>query len=460
MTKRNLIIPAVLVVAVISLLIPSVTLAEDSPPQPQADVNIYFFWGDGCQYCAAEKIFLEYLVGKYPQVEIHDFELYYSKPNQEIFKQFADYLDFQPQAVPVTIIADQKWVGFRDEYKAEIENTIQACLETPCAVDVGLELGIIQEDPSATSPPPETATPSESSNIINLPVFGQVDLNAQSLLVSTVIIGFVDGFNPCSLWVLSMLLAITLHSGSRAKIITVGLTFLIVTTIVYSLFIVGVFTLFSYVSYLKWIQAVVALIALAFGVINIKDYFWYKEGVSFSISDKHKPKLYQNMRSTVVTPRSLLGLIASTAVLAVGVSLVEFACTAGFPVIWSNLMIANNVGIWTFILLLGLYMLIYLIDELAVFGAAVATMKASRLEEKHGRALKLVSGMVILALGVVMLVNPEAMNHLNTSLLVFAAALAGAWAIYIIHQRILPRFGVYIGSGLKKPKQQKKYRRH
>ncbi len=194
--------------------------------------------------------------------------------------------------------------------------------------------------------------------------------------------------------------------------------------------------------------------------MNIKDYFWYKEGVSFTISDKHKPKIYQNMRSTVVTPRSIIGLIGSTAVLAVGVSLVEFACTAGFPVIWSNLMIANNVSTWTFIGLLGLYMLIYLLDELAVFGVAVVSMKASKLEEKHGRILKLVSGTIIFALGVVMLINPELMNHLNTSLLVFAAALALTWAIYIIHQRLLPRFGIYIGTGFKKPKSKKHKKRH
>jgi len=201
---------------------------------------------------------------------------------------------------------------------------------------------------------------------------------------------------------------------------------------------------------------VVAFVAIAFGMINIKDYFWYKEGVSFTISDRHKPKIYQNMRSAVVTPRSILGLITSTAVLAVGVSLISFACTAGFPVIWSNLMVANNVGSWTFVMLLGLYMLIYLMDELAVFGAAVVTMKASKVEEKHGRVLKLVSGMIIFILGVVMLINPNLMNQINTSLLVFTFALALTWALYIIHQRILPRFGVYIGSGFQRPKSKKK----
>jgi uncharacterized membrane protein HdeD (DUF308 family) len=147
-----------------------------------------------------------------------------------------------------------------------------------------------------------------------------------------------------------------------------------------------------------------------------------------------------------------MGLIGSTAVLAIGVSLIEFACTAGFPVIWSNLVSSSNVSTATFLFLLAVYMIIYLIDELVIFGAAVITMKASRLEEKHGRILKLISGVVILALGIVMLINPELMNQLNSSILVFGFALASAFLIFLIHQKVLPQLGIFIGTGFKKSK--------
>ncbi len=401
-------------------------------------VNIYFFWGDGCPHCATEKPFLESLVRKYPQVELRAYEIYYVEENRILFQGFGEALDFEPQGVPTTIIGKQVWVGFREEYKAEIEAAVQACMVNQCEFDPGEEVFSQKES---------TLTEKASEHIVQMPFLGSVDLANKSLFSSTAIIGFVDGFNPCSLWVLSVLLAITLHSGSRTKILIVGLTFLITTVIVYSFFISGVFTILSYVGYLKWIQVIIALIAFVFGVINLKDYFWYKEGISFTISDKHKPKIYQNMRSTVVTPRSITGLVSSTVVLAIGVSLIEFACTAGFPVIWSNLMLSSNVSAMTFVLLLIIYMLIYLIDELVVFGIAVTTMKAGRIEEKHGRILKLISGSVILALSLVMLINPELMNQLNTSLAVFSAALGAAGMIYIIHQFILPRLGIFIGTG-------------
>jgi uncharacterized membrane protein HdeD (DUF308 family) len=154
-----------------------------------------------------------------------------------------------------------------------------------------------------------------------------------------------------------------------------------------------------------------------------------------------------------------LGLIGSSAALAVGVSFIEFSCTAGFPVIWSNLVAANNVSTIDFVLLLGLYMLIYLLDELAVFITAAVTMKASRMEEKHGRLLKLASGVIMLALGFVMLVNPKWMNNVGTSLLVFLAAIALTFLVSFIHRKVLPRFGILIGSEFQ-PNKKRKHGKH
>ena len=422
--------------------------AQASPDRAQGDVNLYFFWGDGCPHCEDEKLFLDVLIKEYPQVKILDYEVWYDKDNQEILKKAGEVMGFKPQGVPITIIGERMWVGFREQYEQEMRAAVASCIANACISPLDAEI---------LAPPVTPEIIENSDQVITLPFFGEIDLGKQSLAVSTLIIGFVDGFNPCSLWVISVLLALTLTSGSRTKVITVGLTYLIVTTIVYSLFILGVFTLFSYIGYLKWIQVIVALVAIGFGLVNMKDYFWYKEGVSFTISDKHKPKLYKNMRDSVVTPRSLIGLIGTTAVMAAGVSLIEFSCTAGFPVIWSNIMIANKVSPLYFALLLGLYMLIYLLDEIGVVAVASITMKAARVEEKHGRLLKLISGTIMLALGIVMLIDPTIMNTLSSSLVVFAIALALTALIYFIHQKILPGMGVYIGSGFKETKKRKRH---
>jgi hypothetical protein len=134
-------------------------------------------------------------------------------------------------------------------------------------------------------------------------------------------------------------------------------------------------------------------------------------------------------------------------VMALGIALIELPCTAGFPVLWSNLVAGQGVSPVEFWLLLGLYMGIYLLDELIVFGTAVYTLKMSRMEEKHGRVLKLVGGMVMLALALVLLLDPERMNTFGGSLAVFAAALAATLLILLVHRRLLPALGMTSGRG-------------
>jgi cytochrome c biogenesis protein CcdA len=206
------------------------------------------------------------------------------------------------------------------------------------------------------------------------------------------------------------------------------------------------FTIFTFISFVGWIRVLVALVALFFAAVNIKDYFFYKEGISFTIADEKKPGIARGIRRVMDSSQSLWGLVGATIALAAGVSLVEFSCTAGFPVLWSNLLAANQVEPLTFVLLLLLYMLIYQLDELAIFFVAVFTLKASRLEEKHGRILKLVGGVLMLTLAVVMVLNPNLLDDLSTALIVFAAAFGVTGLILLVHRRILPHFGIWIGT--------------
>ncbi|MEW6650369.1 MAG: hypothetical protein AB1453_09280, partial [Chloroflexota bacterium] len=284
------------------------------------------------------------------------------------------------------------------------------------------------------------------SSQISLPLIGAVDLSRQSLVVSTALIAFVDGFNPCSIWVLTKLLALTLHTSSRRKVVIIGVVFLTITAAVYALFIAGLFTLFTFINFMGWIRVLVALVALFFAAVNIKDYFFYKQGLSFTIADEKKPGIARGIRRVMDSSQSLWGLIGATIALAAGVSLVEFTCTAGFPVLWSNLLAANAIEPREFVLLLLLYMLIYQFDELAIFFVAVFTLKASRLEEKHGRILKLIGGVLMLTLAGVMVINPSLLENLGNALVIFAAAFAVTALILLVHRRILPAFGIWIGS--------------
>jgi hypothetical protein len=282
--------------------------------------------------------------------------------------------------------------------------------------------------------------------VVSLPIFGEVDAGTQPLALSTLLIAVVDGVNPCSLWVLSVLLALTLRTGSRRTIAVIGLTFIFVTALVYALFIAGLFSIFSVASSAPWVRVVVALVAAGFAAINIKDFFWFKKGVSLTIPQSSKPGIYQRMRGVLARADSMPALVAATAVLAAGVSFVELACTAGFPVLWTNIVADRDVTPAVFALLLGLYMLVYQLDELVIFGAAVVTMRVAKLQEKQGRLLKLVGGILMLSLAIVMLVNPLLMNNVATALLVFTAAGAATLLVLLIERIVRSRLGIRIST--------------
>lgn len=182
-----------------------------------------------------------------------------------------------------------------------------------------------------------------------------------------------------------------------------------------------------------------ALFATGFALINIKDYFWFKKGVSLTIPESRKPVVYKRIRGAIAVADSIPALVAATTVLAAGVSFVELACTAGFPILWTNILAAKQVGLTTFILLLLLYMFVYQLDELVIFGSAVFTLHSTKLQEKQGRLLKLIGGMLMLSLAVVMLAKPSLMNNIGSSLLVFAGAAAATLLVFVLDRVIRGR---------------------
>jgi len=129
--------------------------------------------------------------------------------------------------------------------------------------------------------------------------------------------------------------------------------------------------------------------------------------------------------------------------------MVEFSCTAGFPVLWTNLLTSQQVNTPTFIGLLLLYMVVYNLIALGIFIVAVFTLKSGKMEEKHGRILKLIGGVLMVTLAGVMVINPSLMSDLGDSLIVFGIAFIVGCLLLVLHRVILPRFGIYIGSETK-----------
>jgi hypothetical protein len=412
--------------------------AQDAAVHP---VDVYYFWGEGCPVCADQRVFLNGLSERYPEVTVHAFEVWNDAESRSLLEAFAAAFSRPVTGVPVTFIGDDAWVGFSQVAGRQMTASVES-YRTYAAPDAAdrLPADVRSRFLARSTPvaPPTSAVVAPGANVIEIPWVGMIDLAGYSLLVSTLLIAFVDGFNPCSLWVLALLLGVVLNTRKRSKVLLVGLTFLVITASVYGLFIAGLFSVFSYVAYLDWIRALVAGLALAFAVINIKDYFAYKQGISLTIDDRAKPGIYADLRKIMRSRESLPATLAATAGMALGVTLVELPCTAGLPVLWTNLLAGAGVETPAFVGLLAAYMAVYLLDELLVFGVAVVTMRIARFEEREGRVLKLVGGSVMLALAVAMLWMPDLLESIGGMLALFGVALAGSLVVVVAHRFVHP----------------------
>jgi len=387
-------------------------LASIAPAQADTRVDtaaLHVFWSQDCPVCIRQKAWIEGLGTRFPGLQVVEMELSRSDRYHALFQEMAEARSVSATYVPTLMLGPHVWVGDTPAQRIAIEAAIATVL-------AGEEL-----------------LPGAGDGL-RLPGLGKIDHAVASVLGLTVLIAFVDGFNPCSLWVLTLLLGLVISSGSRRRVAVVGISFLITTALIYGAFIAGLFSVLAFAFALPWVRWAVALFALGFGLVSIKDYFWYGRGITFSIPERQKPGIYQRLRRLRQQGMSMPALIGATVAMAAGIALVELPCTAGFPVVWSGILAERDVGRAGFAGLLAVYVLIYLSIELAIFAIAVTSMSLGRMGEHHGRALKLLGGAVMVALAGALALMPELMEDLIGSMILFGAALGLAALVMLVHR--------------------------
>lgn len=253
---------------------------------------------------------------------------------------------------------------------------------------------------------PESPEMMEQDEIIEVPLFGRLDRRLMGMPLFTFAIGLVDGFNPCAMWVLLFLLSILVNLKDRRKILAVAGTFVVISGLAYFVFMAAWMNVLMLVGFLRWVQVLLATLAIVVGSIHIKDFFAFHKGVSLSIPESAKPGIYARVRK-IVMAENVWGAIAGASVLAVLVNLIELLCTAGLPAMYTQILTLQGYPAWKNYAYLALYIVAYMLDDALMVGIVVFTLNKRKLQETQGRWLKLVSGLVVLALGFVLLLRPQ-----------------------------------------------------
>jgi glutaredoxin len=342
--------------------------------------SIEVFTRPGCPHCARAKEFLQALELAEPSLQITERVVTADQFQLERLLRLSAEHGIQRPGVPTFLICETFLVGFdTDRTTGEV---------------IRGRLGLTAPAPG---PPPESVSTSW---------FGIISAGELGLPLFTIIIGLIDGFNPCAMWVLLMLLSLLVNLRSRKRLLLIAGTFVLVSGAVYYAFMAAWLNLYLIIGLSRSIQVIIGLVALLIGAVHIKDFLALHRGVSLSIPDSAKPGIYTRIRR-VMYAENLAAAILAVMTVAVLVNLVELLCTAGLPALYTQILAARGLPAAAYYSYLLLYNLAYIFDDTLMVGIAVFTLSSRKMQAVEGRWLKLLSGAVILLLGTVMLLAPD-----------------------------------------------------
>lgn len=422
---------AVTIIFVSFLLLTNITKAENDLP-----VRMFFFHSNSCPHCRAEEDFIEELKKKYPNLEVHDFEVSSDFKNLNIFRSVAEYYEMDG-SVPATIIKGAPIIGFDGEDKqlgTMIKDEVSYCSMHACNPYpvMLLKLDILEnkENEKKEQPPvvsgdadhkktdeatennkddqsekkvldsvSQNSVMNNEGKDIQINFFGRsLDISQDSSLILTgMVLGLADGVNPCMFSVLIFLLTYLMSIGSTKKAIKAGAAFAITTFFVYFLFMLGIIHIIDVLEIAQQARYVIIIFALVAGLLMIKDFFFYGKWFSLEIPSSCKPKLESLIKKGTIPSVILLALLAS---------LVELPCTSGLPLAYVSILAVKDVAPMFYLFLYNLFFIFPLI--LIVTGVALAWSRIEDVEkwrEKTKKYMRLVAGVILVFLAVALWKN-------------------------------------------------------
>jgi glutaredoxin len=347
------------------------SLAMGASEQP---VDIEVFTRPGCPHCAEAEHFLAALARERPELRIVSRDVVADRAALDRLRALATTRGRTGLGVPAFVVGGELLIGFTgpDTTGREIRRLLGQ------------------------------AIPSDDDDGVAVPLLGRVTTRELGLPLFTVVLGLLDGFNPCAMWVLLFVLSLLVNLRDRAKMLAIGGTFVAVSGVVYFAFMAAWLNVFLVLGHSRLIESLLGAVALGIGALNLKDVVAFGRGPSLSIPEAAKPGIYARVRRIVYAER-MAPALAGAVVLAAAVNLVELLCTAGLPALYTHVLARRALPVWQHYAYLALYIAFYMLDDAIVLAMAVVTLERYKLGERGGRWLKLLSGVVMVMLGILLL---------------------------------------------------------
>lgn len=388
-------------------------------------VNVYLFYGDGCPHCSALEEYLDENYSNDKDVKVYKYEVWNDVTNQELWKKVEDVTGEEAKGVPYFVIGKEVMQGYSagDVWEKKVDKAIEEAKKINYNDNVGITLGVVEgkitkdDDISKSNYDPDkkeadisdyynSDSDSDANTKLNIPLIGTISLKDMSIPVIAILIGLVDGFNPCAMWVLIFLITMLFDYPSKKKMWILGCTFLFTSAFIYFLFMISFLKVATFINSINVLKLLIAVFALVFGGFNIYRYFKTKD-VGCDVVDKNKRRRIINRIKNILSSKSFAFAIGGIILLAISVNLIELLCSMGLPVMFTEILAYNNITGVKNILYIILYIIFFLIDDLIVFFIAMKTLEITAISNKYSKYSHLVGGLIMIAIGLLMILKPE-----------------------------------------------------
>ena len=371
-------------------------------------IKVYLFHGDGCPHCAEETKFLDKLEKKYSEIKVIKYEVWNDKSNALLMKRVGSKYDVATNSVPFTVISGTTLSGYSESTGVTIERIIKYYKKNPKEnIDYVSKIknGTL-DDVEIVDYFNEYDSKTDESTKIDIPILGKVNLKNFSLPTASILIGLVDGFNPCAMWVLLFLISMLLGMKDKKRMWILGITFLVVSALVYMAIMLSWFNIVINVMASVIFRRIISITAIVGAIINIKSFFTSNDSGCEVVDDKKRKKVITRIKK-FTKEKSLMLAIGGVILLAISVNVIELACSAGLPLVFTQLLALNEVGTVGSFFYTLLYILFFLLDDIIVFAIAMRTANIKSISTKYNKYSHLVGGIIMLLIGILLLVKPE-----------------------------------------------------
>lgn len=364
-------------------------------------LNIYLFYGDGCPHCAEEEEWFKTYLEKNKNIKIHRYEVWYDKDNQEKYSKVHEILNDKSSGIPYLVIGESVISGFDKDLTPErIRNAVEYYSNVNYKDKVGMYLGVVSESETG-----QDETKYEDTKV-KIPLLGTKEAKDVSIGLSAILIGTVDGFNPCAMWILLFLISTLLGMKNKKRMWILGITFLASSALVYFLFLLSWLNLSVFLNKVLYIRVAISFFAVLFGVLQVVNFFFKKDDGCEVVGNKNRKRIIKSIQK-IIKEKSFILAILGIILLAASVNIIELLCSLGLPVMFTQILAINEVSKVGQILYSLLYVLFFMIDDVIIFIIAMKTLEIKAISNKYGKYSHLIGGLIMIIIGVLMVYKPE-----------------------------------------------------